>query len=65
MTNYTQAEARKEMNKKLKSLGLVFKRQNATINGVQAYKILSRTTHEEKYSNMTFWGAYSFVINEL
>jgi K+-transporting ATPase c subunit len=53
-----QANARKEINKIAKAAGLIFKRQNATINGAQAYQFLNRLTGEKVVENMTFWSAY-------
>lgn len=59
MNNYTQAEARKEINAIAKANGLVFKRQNATINGLQAYMFTNRTTGAKVIENCTFWSAYA------
>ena len=59
MSNYTQAEARKEINEIAKENGLVFKRQNSTINGVQAYRFTSRETGLNIIENCTFWSAYA------
>ena len=59
MSGYTQAEARKEINTIAKENGLVFKRQNATINGAQAYQFTSRKTGCKIIENCTFWSAYA------
>ncbi len=59
MTNYTQAAARKEINKIAKANGLVFKRQNVTINGSQGYMFTSRLTGLAIIENCTFWSAYA------
>ncbi len=59
MANYTQAEARKEINAISKKSGLVFKRQNATINGKQAYQFTNRATGSKVIENCTFWSAYA------
>ena len=58
MANYTQAEARKEINAIAKKNGLLFKRQSATIAGKQAYMFTCRTTGKKVIENRTFWGAY-------
>ncbi len=63
MTNYTQAEARKEINKIAKENGLMFKRQNATINGLQAYMFTSRQTGIKVIENCTFWSAYELCMS--
>ena len=59
MISYTQAEARKEINAIAKESNLVFKRQNATINGVQAYMFTNRSTGARVIENCTFWTAYA------
>ncbi len=59
MKNYTQAEARKEINKIAKENGLMFKRQNATINGAQAYMFVNRQTGIKIIEKCTFWSAYA------
>lgn len=63
MTNFTQAQARKEINKIAKENGLVFKRQNATINNSQAYMFTNRATGEKVIENCTFWSAYENCIS--
>lgn len=63
MTNYTQAEARKEINAIAKENGLLFKRQNATLNGVQAYMFTSRSGGEKIIENCTFWSAYEICMS--
>lgn len=63
MTNYTQAEARKEINAIAKENGLVFKRQNATINDKQAYMFTDRKTGAKVIENCTFWSAYEDCVS--
>jgi len=55
---YTQAEARKEINKISKDNGLTFKRQNCTINGAQGYMFTNRSSGSRVIENCTFWSAY-------
>lgn len=58
MTNFTQSEARKEINKIAKQNGFIMRKQNMTINGKQSYKFEDRVTGRVLLSNMTFWNAY-------
>jgi len=63
MQNYTQAEAAKEIRLIAKNAGLTFKRQNARINGNQAYMFTNRDTGETVISNCTFWSAYECCLS--
>lgn len=63
MTNLTQVEAMKEVRLEAKNNGMVFKRQNATINGVQAYQFTNRKTGIVVMSNYTLWSAYEDMLN--
>jgi len=58
MTNFTQTEAIKEIRKEAKDNGMTFKRQNATINGKQAYMFVNRKTGSKVIENCTLWSAY-------
>jgi len=58
MSNYTQAEAIKEIRKIAKENGMTFKRQDARINGKQAYMFVNRESGAVILSNCTFWSAY-------
>jgi len=58
MANYTQAEAAKEIRAIAKRNGLVFKKQNATINGAQAWMFTDRATGRKVLSYCQFWTAY-------
>jgi hypothetical protein len=58
MTNFTQAEARKEINAIGKANGFIMRKQNMTINGAQSYKFEDRESGQVLISNMTFWSAY-------
>ena len=44
MFNLPQAEKKKIVNKSAKALGLIARKQNATINNKQAYKLEERAT---------------------
>ncbi len=63
MPNCTRAEARKEINRVAKDVGLVFKRQDAQINGWQAYMFANRLTGLPVAKNFTFWSAYEKVMS--
>ena len=56
--SYSQAEARKEINKIAKENGLVFKKQDSKINGSQAYMFTNRATGLPVIKDCTFWNAY-------
>lgn len=55
---FTQAEARKEINKIAKRNGFIMRKQNATLGGKTLYQFENRKTGRVIYSNMTFWSAY-------
>ena len=61
--NYTQAQAAKEIRKIAKDAGMTFKRQNARINGKQAYMFTDRLTGIRIISNCTFWSAYECCMS--
>ena len=63
MTNYTQKEAIKEIRLEAKKNGMTFKRQNAAINGRQAYMFVNRLTGAKVIENCTFWSAYENCQN--
>jgi len=54
----TYSEAMAEIRATAKKHGLTFKRQNATINGKQAYKFVSRDCGQKLGENFTLWTAY-------
>ena len=56
-------EAEKEIRATAKKAGLTFKKQDAFINGAQAYKFTDRATGETKLSNCTFWTAYENCLS--
>ncbi len=58
MTRITMQQAAKEIRAEAKKVGLTFKRQDATINGKQAYMFTDRATGLRKLENCTFWNAY-------
>ena len=58
MTNFTQAHALSEVRTYARSLGMTFKRQNATINAQAAYMLTNRKTGEVLAKNFTLWTAY-------
>ncbi len=58
MTRITMQQAAKEIRTEAKKVGLTFKRQDATINGKQAYMFTDRATGLRKIENCTFWNAY-------
>ena len=59
--NITRKDALKVIRAEAKANGLTFKEQNATINSVQAWKFVSRSTGETIISNCTLWSAYAIV----
>lgn len=63
MRNYTQKEAAKEIRKIARENGMTFKKQNAYINGQQAYMFTNRRTGEKVITNCTFWSAYENCMN--
>ncbi len=63
MKNYTNAQALKEIRLIAKNNGLVFKKQNATINTMQAYRFTNRKTGLTVASNFTFWSAYENCVS--
>lgn len=56
--NFTQNEAKKEITAIGKANGFMLKRQDARINGKQAYKFECRDSGRVILSNMSFWSAY-------
>lgn len=56
-------EALKEVRLHAKQCGLTFKRQNATINGKQAFSFYCRSTGEKVYENFTLWSAYENCLS--
>ena len=54
----TYADAMKEVRATAKKNGLIFKRQNSTINGQQAYKFVSKDSGKVLGENFTLWSAY-------
>ena len=63
MTNYKQAEAAKEIRATAKENGLIFKKQNATINGAQAWMFTDRATGQKVLENCLFGTAYENCMN--
>jgi hypothetical protein len=63
MKNYTQAEAMKEIRLEARKNGMTFKRQNAKINGKQAYMFINRATGERVIENCTLWSAYQNCLS--
>lgn len=63
MNTITYAEAMSEVRKTAKVNGMTFKRQNATINGKQAYKFVSRTSAAILGENYTLWSAYENCLS--
>lgn len=61
MTALNTAQTISECRAAAKAAGLTFKRQNATINGAQAYKFVGRKSGETKISNCTLGSAYTLV----
>ena len=59
MQNFTYSQALSEIRNYAKKNGMTFKRQNATINGKQAYQLTNRETGEVIRQNFTLWNAYS------
>ena len=60
---YSHNETIKEIRKAAKENGLTFKKQNATINGMQAYMFASRKTGLVIASNFTLNSAYENVLS--
>lgn len=60
--NIKYSKAMKEIQLEAKNNGMVFKCQNATINGAQAYKFTNRKTGETIISNCTVWSAYALYV---
>lgn len=54
----TYTEAMKEVRRIAKKNEMIFKRQNAAINGRVAYKFIDRTTGLLVGENFTLWSAY-------
>ena len=54
----TYAEAMQEIRRVSSEHGMTFKRQNATINGAQAYKFINRESGVMVGENFTLWSAY-------
>lgn len=63
MAKATYSEAVKEIRATAKKAGLTFKRQNATINGKQAYKFVCRESGITKMENCTLWIAYENCLS--
>ena len=63
MKSLTTREILKEARGLAKNLGYTLKTQNATINGKQAYKIVSRTNGATKISNMTLVSTWETLLD--
>ena len=63
MTNYTQAEAAKEIRAEAKKCGLTFKKMNTRLNGAYLWMFVNRKTGEKILWNCTFWSAYENFLN--
>jgi hypothetical protein len=60
--NYTQAEARKEINAIAKKEGFIMRKQGDKLNGRDLYWFGGRASGKALISNMTFWNAYSNAL---
>ena len=60
---YSHNETIKDIRKAAKENGLVFKKQNATINNLQAYMFTNRKTGLVIASNFTLNSAYENVLS--
>lgn len=63
MVKLTHNEAMKEIRLCAKNNGLTFIKQNATINTLQAYKFIDRSTGLTVASNFTIWTAYENMLS--
>ena len=58
LTQHNLTQALSEVRAYAKTLGMTFKRQNATVNGKSAYMLISRKTGEVVAKNLTLSTAY-------
>ncbi|WP_131667401.1 hypothetical protein [Psychrobacter pygoscelis] len=63
MNTITYNEALKEIRSYARNLGMTFTKQNATINGKQAWMLIDRQSGRVLENNFTLWCAYEDRLN--